>query len=131
MPVSGVSCLWIYGSAKRDRWACGAGTAAISLGPISKHTVPVLRSPEGPNQRTVLGRRWIPAGIQTAGERELPVAEGRERGEGNHGTAVPVAHGGAEYGAAESTPSGDRTEHHINWVKALKILYFCCLIWYN
>lgn len=41
------------------------------------------------------------------------------RGKADHGAAIPVAHGGAERGAAKGTPSGGRTQYEIKLSKPL------------
>lgn len=48
------------------------------------------------------------------------MAEKRGGGAGDHGAAVPVAHGGAECGAAEGEPPGERSAADIKCEKAAK-----------
>lgn len=47
------------------------------------------------------------------------------RGEADHGAAIPVAHGGTERGAAQGKPSSDRAAAGMRWGKCLKTLDFC------
>ena len=56
------------------------------------------------------------------------------RGKGANAAAVPLAHGGAAYRAAESPPSGNGIDHCLsrkNGRKPLKTLAFCRILWYN
>ncbi len=55
----------------------------------------------------------------------------RNGGEADNAAAVPLAHGRAPGGAAESPPSGNWIEHGINALKPLKILDFLAFSWYN
>lgn len=127
----GVPGVRIHRSAERDRRAGRDGVAGIPPGPISGSAVSVLRPPEGPDQGAVLGRRRVCAGIQAVGSGELSMAKERSRGKAAHGAAVPLAHGRAECGAAESEPAGIRIEAGINCEKPLKTLAFCSVLWYN
>ena len=54
------------------------------------------------------GRGRFFAGVQAAGGREFSVATEWNRGKADHGAAIPVAHGGAERGAAQGEPPGNR-----------------------
>ena len=54
------------------------------------------------------------------------MAEERRRGSGVKCTAVPVAHGGTERGAAKGAPPGGRAQHEIKEARhAEKTMLFC------
>lgn len=114
--ISGVR---IYGPAARNRRTGRNCAAAVSVESVSECVVLILWTAKGPDQGTVLGRGWLFADVQAAGGGEFSMAAEWNRGKADHGTAIPVAHGGAERGAAKGTPSGGRTQYEIKLSKPL------------
>lgn len=50
----------------------------IWIKPIfTKHHLPFLRQTQRPNQSSCLGRRWLPAAVQTPGSRYIQMAKKR------------------------------------------------------
>lgn len=120
--ISGVR---IYGPAAGNRRTGRNCAAAVSVESVSECVVLILWTAKGPDQGAVLGRRRFFADVQAAGGGEFSMAAEWNRGKADHGTAIPVAHGGAECGAAWGKPSSDRAAAGMRWGKSLKTLDFC------
>ena len=63
MRLSSVPGLRIHRPAARDRRTGGDGADEVSSGSIPKCAISVLRAAERPDQRAVLGRRRLCAGV--------------------------------------------------------------------
>ena len=108
MYLPSISGVRVYRSAAGNRRTGRNCAAAVSPGPISECAVSILWAAKRQDQGTVLGRGRFFAGVQAAGGREFSVATEWNRGKADHGAAIPVAHGGAERGAAQGEPPGNR-----------------------
>ena len=73
-----IHCLRIYWSSLRHRWACHYCEREIWIKPVfTKHHLPFLWQTQRPNQSSCLGRRWLPASVQTPGSRYIQMAKKR------------------------------------------------------
>ena len=113
LQLPGVHSLRVHRSTARDRRTDGDRAKPVSDGSVSAGDVSVLWTEAGSAESAVLGGGWLCAAVQTAGNRQLSMAEDKERGSSSDITTVPMADGRTEYRAAEGAQASDRAEHDI------------------